>query len=76
MVKIVDKNSSYYGLKMSSRKCRKFFTHLFGDKLRYMQILLNFLSNAIKFTKEGKSIHIRLIVHEIQQFDEGNAELD
>lgn len=49
---------------------------MFGDKLRYMQVLLNFLSNAIKFTDEGKSIVIRIILQEIQDFDEISSQID
>jgi signal transduction histidine kinase len=31
-----------------------YFIAIAGDDNRYLQILLNFLSNALKFTKEGK----------------------
>jgi len=33
-----------------------------GDKRRYMQILLNFLSNAIKFTNSRGQVRIALEV--------------
>jgi signal transduction histidine kinase len=36
------------------------FTNLFGDERRYLQILLNFVSNALKFSNEGGTITIRL----------------
>ena len=65
-MKIKDIKSHFYGLQLTEEECRLFFNNLKGDKLRYMQILLNFLSNAIKFTEEGKSITIRVILLEIQ----------
>jgi len=42
------------------------FIQLFGDKNRYMQIVLNFLSNSIHYTKKGGSISINLVLLEEQ----------
>lgn len=55
---------------MDPKKIKEYFNHLKGDKLRYMQVLLNFLSNAIKFTSEGQSIITRLILLEVQEFED------
>ena len=37
-----------------------------------MQILLNFLSNAIKFTQDGKNITIRVILLEVQMMNDSS----
>ena len=42
----------------------KFFTSVFGDERRYMQILVNFLSNSLKFSPRGSTITISLEVKE------------
>lgn len=42
--------------------------HLLGDKLRINQILINILSNAVKYTQDGGSI--RMTVDELHQVDE------
>ncbi len=41
--------------------------HLLGDKLRINQILINILSNAVKYTQDGGSI--RMTVDELPQVD-------
>lgn len=42
--------------------------HLLGDKLRINQILINILSNAVKYTQEGGRIFMK--VEELPQIDE------
>ena len=64
-IRISDPKSKYYGIEMSFEERRNFFKHILGDKLRYMQILLNFMSNAIKFTSEGNNITIRIVLMDI-----------
>ena len=45
---------------------KNMFYQLFGDKNRYMQLVLNFLSNSIHYTKKGGKISINLVLLEEQ----------
>lgn len=47
--------------------------HLLGDKLRINQILINILSNAVKYTQNGGSI--RMTVDELNQVDESYSRI-
>ena len=44
---------------------KEVFSHVKGDKNRYTQIMLNFLSNSIKFSKSGTNVHVYLSILEI-----------
>jgi len=44
---------------------RKIFEKVLGDEYRYMQILINFLSNAVKFSPNGLSIDVILNLKEV-----------
>jgi signal transduction histidine kinase len=45
------------------------FQSIFSDKRRMLQILLNFISNSLKFTQKGGYILVRLRVLEEQVID-------
>ena len=40
------------------------FNSIYGDERRYLQILINFLSNAIKFSKKNSQVVIDLHINE------------
>jgi len=44
-----------------------FFKTLFGDERRFLQILINFLSNAIKFSQKGSKV---IVAFKLNQFIE------
>ena len=43
-----------------------YFKQVLGDKLRYMQIMTNFLTNAIKFSKPGGTVSILLKLKDVK----------
>ena len=45
----------------------KLLQNVYGDQRRYIQIIQNFLSNAVKFTNENGEIQIRLTLLEHQE---------
>jgi len=38
--------------------------YIYGDRRRFIQILVNFLSNALKFSHKKKKVTVRLVVNE------------
>jgi signal transduction histidine kinase len=44
-----------------------FIQMIYGDERRYLQILLNFLSNSLKFTNEGGEIKVEVKIIESQK---------
>ena len=44
-----------------------FIQMIYGDERRYLQILLNFLSNSLKFTNEGGEIKVEGKIIESQK---------
>lgn len=49
-------NAQRKGLRLSSTVSHDVPEHLIGDKVRFRQILVNLVGNAIKFTPEGKVV--------------------
>lgn len=49
------------------KKTIDLLSNIYGDSARYLQIIVNFLSNAVKFTKNNGEITIRLSVLESQE---------
>ncbi len=47
--------------------------HLLGDRLRINQILINILSNSVKYTQSGGNI--RMVVDEVQQVDKSYSRI-
>lgn len=45
---------------------KSFFKSIHGDKNRFQQILVNFLSNSLKFSDEGSKILVNLRILENQ----------
>jgi len=46
-----------------------FFKSIFGDDRRYLQILVNFLSNALKFSPKGNKIIVELKLNQIVEIE-------
>ena len=50
---------------------QKFFKQIYGDQKRYEQILLNFISNALKFSNENSNVDI--IINATKIFEPENS---
>ena len=48
----------------------KYFSSILGDQGRYEQILLNFLSNSLKFTNQGGKVIVQLQVKTLKKIKE------
>lgn len=61
-----DTNLPMNSVYSKSIDAKMFFSELYGDKNRFSQIVLNFLSNAIHYSNKGGTITIRLVLMEEQ----------
>ena len=41
------------------------YKHVYGDKNRFLQVIINFLSNSLKFSKMGSEVQLHLELQEI-----------
>lgn len=56
---------NHYNKNISSDKDLGLLQNIYGDPRRYLQIIMNFLSNALKFTRKHGVITIKLSLVEI-----------
>lgn len=54
------------GSDQNEMEARYLFKSVFGDRLRYQQVLLNFLSNSVKFTRRARPITVICNMIEVQ----------
>ena len=55
-----------FGGEKANEEVMNMFYQLYGDKNRYTQMVLNFLSNSVHYTKKGGQITVNLILLEEQ----------
>lgn len=47
----------------------EYFKQLFGDKNRFIQVIINFVSNAVKFSEPQSKVKLNLKILEAQELD-------
>ena len=57
---------------LKKRTDKYYFANLFADERRFTQVIVNFLSNSIKFTPQGGHVEVSLNILNLDdiQFDE------
>lgn len=71
-----DKKITLIGPTYSSQEEKIFFRDIFGDQRRYLQVLINFVNNAIKFTMSGGSVTVMLEIVDIgEKIGQGLAQI-
>ena len=49
---------------LTDPKEAQFYMQIYGDKNRFLQVIINFLSNSLKFSNNGSEIHLHLTLIE------------
>ena len=66
LVSEVRKDMNCSRLRIGESEIEQLLLSIYGDERRYLQILLNFLSNALKFTPEQGTVTVRVVVLDVQ----------
>ena len=53
-------------------KCRSLLGHIYGDQKRINQVILNFVSNSLKFTNQGGFVKLEVGIIKVQPANAGN----